>query len=421
MGIVRKGILKGVTGRVGQVTLYNKGSQTMISESTRTGTDASTPAQINRRVLMANVVSQYRANRNWILKGFQHKPLRQSDYNAFCAANLPNALVALTKQQAAAGACVLTNDYVTLGNLPPILYKASNISGVTGYITNIRTGGQRFSTGDTIGVFSSWLLDANSFLREGDQLSFVGYRQIISPFDSFPYVECSAFSIVLSRTDTNTIGYIMTPFDWSFANIDNYEYLTVDPAENFDAFAIVLSRRVRGQLAVSTARCFLIHDDVFRQFVTEDQISLACASYGVKDPVFLDTLPDITEEPGTTDPMYYAASRGVSTAAAAATADIVPFSSISGLYLSALLANGMYVRFVSTQALPITNVQLLSGGNVISASISCTKVTGSDRDYVVQFGSTLPIPSMLITGIKLYNGNNVVQEVVLPAGGTNLE
>lgn len=420
MGIVRKGILKGVTGRIGQVTVYNKGSETYVAESTRTGTDSKTPAQVNRRVLMANVVSQYRANKSWIQKGFQHKALRQSDYNAFCAANLPNAVVALTKQQAAAGACVLTPDYVTIGNLPPVLYRPTSSSGTAPYVTNIRMDGQRYTYTDPISSYSRSMLAMNPWLHEGDQISFIGYRQIISPFDSFPYVECTSMSLVLDTNNTAPIGELCMAFDFGYSSQSGLEYLSVDPSERFDGFAIVLSRRVRGQLAVSTARCFVIHDSVLQQYNTAEQTALAVASYGTTDPVFLDTWPDSEEVAGTTDAMFYAASRGESSTAAAVNSPLVPFSSISGLYLNALLVNGFYVRFASSQALPITAVSIYSFGTLLTQSTSCTKKTGSDREYIVGFPQVTPVPELLVTKIVFYNNSNVVQEVSIAIGGTSL-
>ena len=118
MAILKSLIVRGGRKQIGGMVLYSRNGETIARELAAQVTNPRTPAQMEQRVKLSNLVAVYRANASWMRGAFENKKDRESDYNAFVSANVGNNAVALSKSDVAAGAAVVGNYKITSGSLP---------------------------------------------------------------------------------------------------------------------------------------------------------------------------------------------------------------------------------------------------------------------------------------------------------------
>ena len=197
------------SGRNGASTYYiAKGTQIVrpSRNNSNYGTDASrSPAQQLRRIMWANLVNIYKVSSFWMPRAFENAKGGQSDYNIFMQLNMDTSRVALTKQEAALGACVIEDVKISLGNLPSISHLKSD-----GYIVTSIKVDETISTTSTVADFSKSLIANNPQVYEGMQLSFIYYLQTLDAQNT-PRIQCFAYEVTLDTTDTERIVSDLLP------------------------------------------------------------------------------------------------------------------------------------------------------------------------------------------------------------------
>ena len=273
-----------LTGRVGAYSYYTTTGGRQIARvaqnSSNYGESATrTEPQQMRRSKWGNLVNFYKLNKTFFRRAFESKSSNQSDYNKFMSVNLPTARVALTKNDYSLGGCVLDSFRVSEGSLRGITdaYKTGALKSV---IECTLTGSL---AAKTIGELSTDLLAANSFLLEGDQITYVYWRQFVT-VDRVPRFYTEYFEVTLDKSSTVKLSSL-TNNDIVYAE-DGFLMGEMDYEGSLAAF--VLTRQSQGSLQVSTETAILNSDIYLRQWTGEEAEKKAIASYGVDNTAMLE-------------------------------------------------------------------------------------------------------------------------------------
>ena len=282
MGVIRNAANTLIKGRVGQTTYYISGGQQIARQSRNDSNYGETArrsyGQQERRIMWANLVNFYKASAIWMAKAFETKKRNQTDYNKFMQVNMDNSRIALTKGEAAAGACVVDELLISQGSLPSI----EIVELVDKWRTNILVGNLSISSTTTVGEFTQALLANNGNIREGMQLSFVAYQQTVDPLGT-PRVGCRCYEVTLNSTSTEKLrDYLPALCSSTFE-----QYLCTSAEVPTGGFAYILSELVAGSLRVSTQQLVVNNTALVTQYTTSVQKNLAIHSYGLDSEVIL--------------------------------------------------------------------------------------------------------------------------------------
>lgn len=271
----------------GAVTYQLKG-QTIAREQAANVANPRTTAQMNQRVRLANLVNFYRANRPWMHRGaFESKKRTWSDYNAFVSLNIQGSNIALTKAEAASGACVAAPYVLTKGTLGVLNY-AKQGNGIALQVPGMPSG-----TGMKWGDFCGHLMDAYPWIQEFDQFTLV---HITNQRDSqnIPriVVKYSEAAIDLSDNDSSIAGRLVPqqPGVTFTASDNTMTIATTAQAGIADAFAVIISRTAGGTIKVSSQSLVVADDTFIEGYSGEEQFNKANASYGEETSDFLDSV-----------------------------------------------------------------------------------------------------------------------------------
>lgn len=299
MAHIKQNVLGVLKGKVGTLSTYSNGTGNVArirTNATNVGEGASrTKKQQNNRVRWSNLVNFYKASKNWMPKGFETKKKSRSDYNQFMSINYANAKVALTKQEAAAGACVVEGYLISQGSLVPVQVQKHG----THWDTNIKLGTLALTADTTVAQFAEAVVANNNFIREGMQLSCVSYQQVVDDLGT-PRVICTSYEMILDSKNTEEKAFAYLP-EFCLASEDGV--LCTSDEISIGGFAFVLSETISGRTMVSTQNLILNNAALIEQYTSADQIAEAIKSYGISGNVFLDA--DYAESKGATpQPLY---------------------------------------------------------------------------------------------------------------------
>lgn len=287
MAVLQNLWIRGGKQRLGGVVLYQMNGQTLARELAPQVANPRTTAQMRQRVKLSNLVAFYKANKNWMRNAFEDKAQRESDYNAFVAANISNTLVALTKSEVASGAAVAAPYQVTRGSILSIEH---TLQGST-IKTNLNLGNFQVAAGTTIGQLSTAILNNNLTLSEGMQLSLIVNVQQSGNASQQPYIVVRVYEFLLNRSSSEPLtNYFPESVTTVAAGTNNYALAlnTATYAEGGATF--ILSHSVGGVTRVSSQRLQLFgSQSIYNSHTTAAAMQAAIDSYGVGADVFLDT------------------------------------------------------------------------------------------------------------------------------------
>jgi hypothetical protein len=286
MAIVKNFWLQGASKKLAGSVIYQAMGQTRQRELATEVHNPRTPAQMSQRVKFANLVNLYRANASWMKFAFETKKTAQSDYNKFMSLNLTSSNIYLTKQEAAAGGCVVQEYQITQGSLPSIetTYDFAN----EWWNTNIFTDGLGHLNEITVADFSTNLIDNNPGIREGDQLSFIRMTQMTNSFNGAPYVIVRKYELKLSRTNQAFLSDYL-PTDYIDTNGGaEIQNLVVKDSGQAGGFVLILSRTQSGKTFVSSQNIVVANNSAtINAHSSRAALDAAIASYGESDEPFL--------------------------------------------------------------------------------------------------------------------------------------
>ena len=287
MAVLQNLWIRGGKQRLGGVVLYQMNGQTLARELAPQISNPRTTSQMRQRVKLSNLVAFYKANKVWMRNAFEDKAQRESDYNAFVAANIGNTLVALSKSEVASGAAIAAPYQITRGSILSIEHSLQD-----GMIsTNLNLGNIQWGSDITIGQLSTAILNNNLTLSEGMQLSLIVNIQQAGQASQQPYIVVRVYEFLLNRTSTEPLSnYFPDSVTVLPAGTNNF-VLGLDTSEYAEGGAtFILSHSVGGVTRVSSQRLQLFgSQSVYNSHTTAAAMAAAIESYGVGSDVFLDT------------------------------------------------------------------------------------------------------------------------------------
>lgn len=286
MAVLKNLVMRGASQRLGGMVLYQLKGQTLARELAAAVTNPRTPAQMDNRVRLQNVVSVYRANRGWMKGAFENKKEKESDYNAFVSANLASSQVAFTKQQAAAGAAVAAPYQITSGSLGSIEQQVSESE----LQTNLYLGVLSITSATTVGEFSTALINNNNNIVQGMQLSLILNIQQVNQATGIPYIITRAYEVVLDPANTELLSvYYPDELLSSGGGADNILYADLSEQGN-GAASFILSHTTAAITRVSEQSMLMYGNlAVYNSYTSAQAIAEAVASYGENEINFLDS------------------------------------------------------------------------------------------------------------------------------------
>lgn len=298
MALVRNAANMIRKGRVGDATYYvSKGQQIVRQARNDSNYGESARRSENqqvRRVMWANLVNFYKASASWMPAAFESKKKGQTDYNKFMQVNMNGSRIALTKDQAAAGACVADAYLITQGSLPSVEISQKGVA----WYTNIGIGDLVISANTTNAELTAAMIANNANIQEGMQISFVSYQQSLDAM-GMPRLICRLYEITLSRTSTDKVWDFLPEFCATSVN----KSLGTSGNISIGGFAYIVSDKRAGQVRVSTQQLVVNNNDLISQYTSGEHVRAAMLSYGIDSEVILS--PDgINQQGAEPQPVY---------------------------------------------------------------------------------------------------------------------
>ena len=292
MAVTRNNLSMKMKGRVGAYTFYTTNGGRQVARIANNGSNYGesakrTVAMQTRRTKWGNLVSFYRANRDLMARAFERKDSNISDYNRFMQLNIPNARVALTKDDFMRGVTILQTYVIADGSLPEITCVVEEEGNI---IWDLNTSIDGEWADHTIGEISADLLAKNTGLQKGDQLTFINWTNAPN-VDSKPRLYRSLFELTIDPS-SNT-GCSRLPGNEIIASSTGKTQI-LGFGEVYGQ-SIIHSRVQNGNLLVSRANITLSNDTYVRQFSDTEAVKKAIDSYGVDVEKLLE--PGSTEQP----------------------------------------------------------------------------------------------------------------------------
>ena len=287
MAIVTNFWLKGSKKRLGGAVLYKAMGQTRARELANSVTNPRTEAQMSQRIKWSNLVNFYRANASWMKYAFETKKANQSEYNKFMSVNVTASQIALTKDAAASGACIVYPYIMTQGSLPSIEWQnAPSVVKSNVFLAPADT----LEDYTTVGEFSDALIQYNPALREGDQLSFIRLTQMVNATTGYPYVIVRKYEMILSKTSAEALEDYWPVELFSAPGTEEGNVLQVKKENRQGGFLMIISRTIGGKTYVSTQGVVIVNNEAFiQQYSSASAIQAAIQSYGDAEDAFLSS------------------------------------------------------------------------------------------------------------------------------------
>lgn len=287
MAIVKNFWLKDQTKKLAGAVIFQAMGQTRSRRLADSIYNPRTEAQMNQRVKWSNLVNFYRVNASWMKYAYETRKTNQSEYNKFMSLNVTDSRIFLTKQQAAAGACVVYPYLITQGSLPTIETIPYSVGWQSNIILDDHT---TFLADTTVAEFSQNILRNNPGIQEGDQLSFIRFTQLTNADSGIPYVVIRKYEILIKSNGTGLLKDYL-PLAYIDSNESNSDCrLVVLNSGNAGGFALILSRTIGGKTYVSSQRIVTANNDaIISAYSSPAALAAAIASYGENTEAFLSS------------------------------------------------------------------------------------------------------------------------------------
>ncbi len=290
---ILNGIIKKMTGSVGQLTFKTVNGQTVVSEKVTNVRNSRSQRQQRQRMKWVNIIHMYSGISPLLKNAFEKKSSTQSDYNMFVKVNNSSAPVYLTKTEADGGGCIAAPYQITQGSLPSIVTAGEGSDSVT----DIVLGGLVITADTTVAQFSQAVVDNNADYDYGDQISFYDIMQRINSETHIPYCQFGASYVILDKESGVKLWDLANKV--GFASVDGV--LGHGDDEGDGVFAWVHSRNVNGKTKVST-QILIDNNSIAPDYMGEVAYRKACNSYGGSNSAFLQPENDMLGAPaGDTD------------------------------------------------------------------------------------------------------------------------
>lgn len=267
-----------LSGKLGiYVFARRKGEQ--VSRSWVKPKDTKTTAQGRQRSVLANIIRVFQASPSFFQSAFANKPSNQSDYNAMVARNIGKSpRIHLPKSVVEAGGGVVAPYVISDGGVQSIIVTGIGVTART----NIAVGeGFNIDATTTVAALSAAILENNTFIEEGDQLSYLSIEQYTD--GGVPKLRARKYEMVISAAGSGIARDYIPEFGLSVSG----GFIAHGPFVYSGAFAWVLSRKKEGKIDVSRQSLIVTDDSLYSSYVGELAISTANTSYKNTNTIFV--------------------------------------------------------------------------------------------------------------------------------------
>lgn len=281
-------------GGAGGYSFYVRGGEQVIRQrknNSNYGESASrTRAQMIRRIMWGNLVNCYKQISRWQKKAYDGKLSGQSDYNLFMKLNIARASVGTTKQANEQGFAVWEAYQVSQGSLPVVGYSLG--SSPAAYVTDIIVK-NAITAATTIGDLSSDIIANNPQFQDGDNIAFIFFVNWQKTDVEWPYATSIYTEITLDKTSTALLSDVPDVGERLIENVNDnltvtFESSPVTEIGHEVGFACIHTRKVNGNLKVSSQSILLNEESLISQYSGDEWYQHCIDSYGVNEEVPLD-------------------------------------------------------------------------------------------------------------------------------------
>lgn len=350
-----------------------------------------TLAQGVQRSSLANIIRIYQASPSFFAKAFENKKSNQSDYNALVARNLGKApLIYLPKEVAQAGGGVVAPYLISDGSLQSIIVTGLGITART----NIAVGAS-FTIGDetTVAQLTQAILTNNTFILEGDQLSYISFEQYND--QDVPKLRARKYELTLSLGDTTLVRAYMPENALSVTGgfIAHGEYVYSG------AFAWVLSRLENNKLKVSRQSLIVTENDLYSSYMGNTAATRAAASYRSQREVFLN--PDYISTAGAdvTTTLPSVASVSIEGHTLSSSARAVELDAAGTIPAQQLIVQGSHMQNLTSLSITVTGAPAEGADTTETVTVPMTIVsnTRAENTSAISIGTIKTIKEVSIT------------------------
>lgn len=299
MAIIKNGLSMMMRGKVGAFSYYVSETRQIVRQAQNNSNFGATatrsPQQQSRRVLWANLVNFYSGNKGWMKKAFEDLKPGVSVFNRFMQLNIPNAHVALTKDQARSKMWVVAPYVVSQGSLP-----SPSFSTWSEEYESMVTFAESPAADATVAQVSSAILQNNANFLNGDAIiaiNFGGTGGTPSQAGDTRYMATFIYQeFVLNTSDSRKFSEAYPA--WKISENKFLRNLYLDGAS---AYTYIHTRNRDGKLLVSTSKMVMSPTSIQNSEAWGDstQMTKATESYNVETPVLLLPGGAITGNSGT--------------------------------------------------------------------------------------------------------------------------
>lgn len=280
-----------LSGKLGiYVFARRKGEQ--VSRSWVKPTDTKTVAQGRQRSALANIIRIYQSSPSFFRSAFANKRSNQSDYNALVSRNIGKSpRIHLPKSVVEAGGGVVAPYVISDGGVQPIIVTGIGVTART----NIAVGtGLTIDGTTTVAALSQAILANNTFIEEGDQLSYLSIEQFTD--GGVPKLRARKYELIISASGSGLAQDYIPAFGLSTSG----GFIAHGDFVYSGAFAWVLSRNKGGKIDVSRQKLIVTDENLYSSYVGATAIATANKSYKNTNNIFIS--PDGSDQGSATIP-----------------------------------------------------------------------------------------------------------------------
>ena len=399
-------------GGAGGYSFYVRGGEQVVRQrknNSNYGESASrTRAQMIRRIMWGNLVNIYKAIRSWQQKAYDTKAIGQTDYNLFMKLNIPMASVGVTKAACEQGFAVFENYQVSKGSLPPVNYTLSAQND--DIITNIVYTSAILAT-TTVGEFSAEIIAKNPQFQAGDNIAFIFFRNHQYIGAEWPYAYSVYTEVTLNTSDTSILMDIPEIGQRLIEGPDNVLHVDIDAPTpggepEVEGIAIIHTRKVNGQLFVSSQNILMESDQFIQRYSGEAWYQTCIDSYGIDTEVPLD--------PNFSDGII---TRVTANDAALQNAAVLSGSQVVRVYGNKLYGNGYSFMHDGVEYTPLSSTDEYDEFIITAAGSYVIYVGG--QVYMSFSVTGISYPAVMTGRVAASLINSDSQEIVGSAASTN--
>lgn len=267
-------------GKLGDAVFYRRGGEQVERIYNKEPKNANTKSQIDQRSQLTNIIRLYQSSPVFFKRAFANKKVNQTDYNALVSRNLnKTAKVYLPKNVADEQGGVVAPYVISDGSLTPIVVSGKGVDA----ITSLAVGADfTVNAETTVAELSAALLNNNTIVQAGDQLSYLSVEQYNA--NGVPRLRSRLFEMTLNTADATLVLDVMPP---QAVNVVD-GFLAHGALVYSGAFAWVLSRKTTNGVQVSRQQLICTSEALYTAYVGSDAATRAQVSYGANKDAFLD-------------------------------------------------------------------------------------------------------------------------------------